>query len=207
MRLRDQVSPRNPISSMISILTRSNVLQKEQVLNHIKQLFLPFTFIDVGYWYQFSFPPLPSGKTDKYLFPSTNSKIRGNGTAPNLITDLRDVGRFVARIVTDERTLNRFVFAWGEELTEKDIYSVMEEVSGEKLPVNFVRTPIYACKLLTQRRFQRKRLRMKSWMRERRSRRSRRIMNSLGGWQARSMSIASMFVWITGASMHGILDI
>ena len=162
MRLRDQVSPRNPISSIISILTRSPVLQKEQVLNHIKQLFLPFTFIDVGYWYQFSFPPLPSGKTDKYMFPGTNSKMRVDGTVPNLITDLRDVGRFVARIVTDERTLNRFVFAWGEELTEKDIYSVMEEVSGEKLPVNVVCTPIYDFKLLTQRRFQRKRLRMKS---------------------------------------------
>ena len=128
---------------MIRILTRSTILQKEQVLNHIKQLFLPFTFIDVGYWYQFSFPPLPSGKIDKYFFPGMNSKMRGDGTAPNLITDLRDVGRFVARIVADERTLNRYVFAWAEEMTEKEIYSVMEEVSGEKLPVNFVRVPVY----------------------------------------------------------------
>jgi len=191
---------------MIRILTRSTVMQKEQVLNHIKQLFLPFTFIDVGYWYQFSFPPLPSGKIDKYMFPGTNSKMRGDGTVPNLITDLRDVGRFVARIVADERTLNRYVFAWGEEMTEKQIYSVMEQVSGEKLPVNFVRVPDSACNILTQRRFQRKRLRMKSWMRERRSRRRRRIMNSLGGWRVRSMSIASMFVWITREIMRGILD-
>ncbi len=57
---------------------------------------------------------------------------------PNLITDLRDVGRFVARTVVDQRTLNRYVFAWGEEMTEKEIYSVMEDVSGEKLPVNYV---------------------------------------------------------------------
>jgi hypothetical protein len=207
MRLRDEVNPRNPTSEMIRILTRSTILQKEQVLNLIKQLFLPFTFIDVGYWYQFSFPPLPSGKTDKYMFPGMNSKMRVDGTVPNLITDLRDVGRFVARIVTDERTLNQYVFAWGEEMTEKEIYSVMEEVSGENLPANFVRTPIYDCNLLTQRRFQCKRLRMKSWMRESCPRRNRRIKNSWGGWQARSMSITSMFVWITGASMHVILGI
>ncbi|KAE9376097.1 isoflavone reductase family protein [Stipitochalara longipes BDJ] len=112
--------------------------QKEQVLNHVKQLFLPYTFIDVGYWYQLSFPPLPSGKIDKYIFPGTNTKIRGDGTALNLITDLRDVGHFVARIVADERTLNRYVFVHGEELTEKGIYAVMEEVSGEELERKFV---------------------------------------------------------------------
>ncbi|KAN0112330.1 isoflavone reductase family protein [Hyaloscypha variabilis] len=112
--------------------------QKEQVLNHIKQLFLPYTFIDVGYWYQFSFPPLRSGKTDEYIFPGMNTKLRGDGTAPNLITDLRDVGRFVARIVADERTLNRYVFAYGEELTESEIYAAMEEVSGEQLEQKFI---------------------------------------------------------------------
>jgi hypothetical protein len=207
MRLRDHISSSNRQSSMISILTRSTVLQKEEVLNHIKQLFLPFTFINVGYWYQFSFLPLPSGKTDKYLFPGTNSKMRGDGTVLNLITDLRDVGHFVARIVADERTLNQYVFAWGEEMTEKEIYSVMEQVSGEKLPVKFVRVPVYACKLLTQRRFQRKRLRMRSWMQEDYLRRSQKIRNFLGGWRARSMSIVSMFVWIIGASMHDILGI
>ena len=108
------------------------------MLNHIKQLYLPYTFIDVGYWYQFSFPPLPSGKIDKYLFPSMNSKIRGDGTAPNLITDLRDIGHFVARIVGDDRTLNKYVFAWGEELTEKEIYASMEDVSSERLERKFV---------------------------------------------------------------------
>ena len=67
-----------------------------------------------------------------------NTKMRGDGTAPNLITDLRDVGRFVARIVADERTLNRYVFAYGEELTEREIYATMEEVSGEQLEQKFV---------------------------------------------------------------------
>jgi hypothetical protein len=67
-----------------------------------------------------------------------NTKMHGDGTAPNLITDLRDVGRFVARIVADEQTLNRYVFAYGEELTEREIYAAMEEVSGEELEQKFV---------------------------------------------------------------------
>jgi len=51
---------------------------------------------------------------------------------------LRDIGHFVARIVGDERTVNRYVFAWGEVLSEKNVYAVMEEVSREKLDRSFV---------------------------------------------------------------------
>jgi hypothetical protein len=67
-----------------------------------------------------------------------NSKMRGDGTALNLITDLRDIGHFVSRIIGDKRTLNRYVFAWGEELAEKEIDGIMEEVSGENLERKFV---------------------------------------------------------------------
>lgn len=38
--------------------------QKEEVYNLVKRLHLPYTIIDVGWWYQFSFPELPSGKID-----------------------------------------------------------------------------------------------------------------------------------------------
>jgi hypothetical protein len=72
---------------------------------------LRYPFTDVGYWYPFSFPHLPSGKIDDFTFPKMYSKMRGDGTALNLITDLRDVGDFVARIVGDGRTLNKYVFA------------------------------------------------------------------------------------------------
>ncbi len=39
----------------------------------------------------------------------------------------------MARVAGDERTLNRNVLASGEELTEKEIYAIMEDISGEKL--------------------------------------------------------------------------
>ena len=67
-----------------------------------------------------------------------NTRMRGDGTAANLMTDLRDVGRFVARIVADGRAANKYVFAYGEEVTERGIYAVMEDVSGEKIERKFV---------------------------------------------------------------------
>ncbi|KAH8779005.1 hypothetical protein BGZ57DRAFT_1015936 [Hyaloscypha finlandica] len=83
---------------------------------------LRYPFIDVGYWYQFSFPHLPSGQIDDFTFPKMYSKMRGYVTALNLITDSRDIGDFVARIVGDERTLIKY-----------DVHGIMEEVSGETL--------------------------------------------------------------------------
>lgn len=71
---------------------------------HIKKLFLPYTVIDVGYWYQLSCPRLPSGRIDYATFPGMNASLHGDGEALNILTDLRDVGHFVARIVYDERT-------------------------------------------------------------------------------------------------------
>lgn len=62
-----------------------------------------------------------------------NNIIHGDGTAPNLLTDLRDIDRFVARIINDDRTLNKYVYTFGDILTEKEIYRIAEELSGEKL--------------------------------------------------------------------------
>lgn len=106
--------------------------EKEEIYNTIKFLGIPYTVIDVGYWYQISFPTLPSGRVNyAQIFPLNT--IHGEGTARNILTDLRDVGRFVARIILDDRTLNRYVYTIGEALSEKEIYHIAEETSGEKL--------------------------------------------------------------------------
>lgn len=64
--------------------------------------------------------------------------IHGDGDAPNLLTDLRDIGRFVARIVGDERTLNRYVYTWSDVLSENEIFEIVEEGSGEKIERKYV---------------------------------------------------------------------
>ncbi|KAJ4269675.1 hypothetical protein NW762_001343 [Fusarium torreyae] len=112
---------------------------KEDLFNHIKKLYLPYTIIDVGLWYQGTLPNLPSGKIDYAVtFPATT--IAEDGSHASTITDLRDVGRYVARIITDERTLNKSVFAYNEVWTQEMIFSHLERVSGEKLERKFVST-------------------------------------------------------------------
>lgn len=94
MVLRDQVTslPRTPQSIADPKVERTNPQPHKTALSS-------YTFIDVGYWYQLSVPRLPSGRIDKYIFPDMNTVLHVDGEAPNLLTDLRDIGRFVARIV------------------------------------------------------------------------------------------------------------
>ncbi|KAJ9255217.1 hypothetical protein DTO195F2_6292 [Paecilomyces variotii] len=106
--------------------------QKEIVYNHIKQLWLPYTIIDVGWWYQFSYPRLASGKID-YAMTMSNDEIIGDGNTPSALTDLRDIGHYVAKIISDERTLNKMVFAYDVVLTQNEIYDMLEKISGEQI--------------------------------------------------------------------------
>jgi len=88
-------------------------------------------------WYQVSLPSLPSGKIDYALkFPA--AVIAEDGLHATSLTDLRDIGKYVAKIITDERTLNKYVFAYSEVWTQEEIHAHLEKVSGEKIPRNLV---------------------------------------------------------------------
>ncbi|KAJ7511980.1 hypothetical protein B0H11DRAFT_720699 [Mycena galericulata] len=112
--------------------------EKEQVYQHVRKLYLPYTIIDVGYWYQISFPNLPSRRVDYATALASNNNIYGDGNTPTILTDLRDIGRFVARIIKDPRTLNRFVFTYGDLLSQNEIFAMMEEAAGEKIQRNYI---------------------------------------------------------------------
>ncbi|KAF2188489.1 isoflavone reductase family protein [Zopfia rhizophila CBS 207.26] len=107
--------------------------EKEVVFQHIRKLFLPYTFIDVGVWFQTSFPTLPSGRVDYASIFIPNTTLHAGGDIPNLLTDIPDIGRFVARIVDDERTLNKYVYTWSDLLSQNQVFSILEEMSGEKI--------------------------------------------------------------------------
>ncbi|RMJ01901.1 hypothetical protein BHE90_012520 [Fusarium euwallaceae] len=110
---------------------------KEDILDHIKRLYLPYTAIDVGWWYQLSLPPLPSGKLDIKVEYST-TKIIGDGNTPWAVTDNRDIGKYVARIIADPRTLNKTVFLHGEVHTQNELWEILEKTSGESIPREYV---------------------------------------------------------------------
>lgn len=86
-------------------------LQKEDILNHIKILYFPFTAIDFGWWYQLSLPSLPSGRIRAKAGLST-THIIGDGNTPWALTDNRDITKYVAKVITDPRTLNKMVFGY-----------------------------------------------------------------------------------------------
>lgn len=78
-----------------------------------------------------------SGKMDyAKVFP--DNRIVGDGEVPNILTDKRDVGRFVARIIKDDRTLNRKVVAVGDVLSQNQIWEIVERLSGEKIDTGHI---------------------------------------------------------------------
>lgn len=56
---------------------------------------------------------------------------------PSGLTDLRDIGRYFAKIIVDERTVNKYVFVYNEVWTPNQVYDLLEKLSGEKLPRKF----------------------------------------------------------------------
>ena len=70
-----------------------------------------------------------------------NTTIHGDGNAPNILTDVRDIGRFVAQIIADDRTVDKYVYTWGDILTENEIIDIVEDLSGEKVDRQYVRMP------------------------------------------------------------------
>ncbi|KAJ7687134.1 hypothetical protein B0H17DRAFT_939633 [Mycena rosella] len=111
---------------------------KEEVYRHIQRLYLPYTIIDVGFWHQLSFPNLPSGRVDYAVVMTETTEIHADGRMPTMLTDLRDIGPFVARIIKDPRTLNKFVVTYSDVLSENEIFGLMEEMSGEVIHRKYV---------------------------------------------------------------------
>ncbi|KAG9251776.1 isoflavone reductase [Emericellopsis atlantica] len=117
-----------PRDTLVATLTSIDV--KEDVLDHVKKIWLPFTAIDVGWWFQISTPRLPSGRFDYALSAPMDGIVDGGGVAI-AITHLRDVGRYVARIISDDRTLNRSIFAYSEVKTQCQVFDAVEAKTGE----------------------------------------------------------------------------
>lgn len=109
-------------------------------MDHLQRLHLPYTVIDVGWWYQISLPRLPSGRIDRNLFPY-NTAVGGNGDVPCTRTDSRDVGVYVSRIIADPRTLNQKVFAYTDLRPQHQLYDTVEKLSGENFERKYVCFP------------------------------------------------------------------
>ncbi|KAK5632188.1 hypothetical protein RRF57_007902 [Xylaria bambusicola] len=101
---------------------------REDLLDRCKRVYLPYTVIDVGLWYQVG---LPSPYAPP---PPLADTIIGDGETPTAMIDKDDIGPYVARIIADSRTLNRSVFAYGEVTTQNTIWAEVEAATGKEVP-------------------------------------------------------------------------
>ncbi|TDL19872.1 NAD-binding protein [Rickenella mellea] len=111
---------------------------KKVIQDYILGLGMGYTFIDVGIWYQVIIPPVDP---TKQLLPGqieSFAKIYRGGEVKNAFTDKGDIGIFVARIIDDPRTLNHYVFIWGEEATKRQVLDIAENVRGVKIETTSV---------------------------------------------------------------------
>lgn len=67
-----------------------------------------------------------------------NATISGDRDLKTALTDLRDIGLYVAKIISDDRTMNKCVLCYGELLSQEEIFAKMEELSGEEIKRQYV---------------------------------------------------------------------
>ncbi|CAH0019296.1 unnamed protein product [Clonostachys rhizophaga] len=109
-------------------------IEKERIYAELVASSIPYTIIDVGWWYNGFIPQVPSGITDFAIaLPEfIRNLVPGDGTIKTHVIDNEDVGRLVARIITDPRTINKRVMASGTALSFDDMFAIAEELTGEK---------------------------------------------------------------------------
>ncbi|TBU31894.1 NAD(P)-binding protein [Dichomitus squalens] len=100
------------------------------IREYIQSLGVGYTFIDVGWWAQL-YLPLPLRSNAPAQVKAGTWLICKDGSANNLVIDKGHIGTFVARIITDPRTLNKAVIAWDDEVTQIAAHEIGERVSGE----------------------------------------------------------------------------
>ncbi|KAH9858863.1 NAD-P-binding protein [Lenzites betulinus] len=120
---------------------------KLEIRDFVKELGVPHTFIDVGWWMQLAFP-LPSRSKVPEFGKQLTYMLHGTGTQKFLVTDLADIGVYVARILADPRTLNQAVIVWEDEVTELQVHEIGERESGEAEALKAKRIYVSAEKIL-----------------------------------------------------------
>ncbi|OCH87804.1 NAD-P-binding protein [Obba rivulosa] len=118
---------------------------KLDIRDYIVNLGLPYTFIDVGWWMQITLPVKTASKSPlkQYFW-----EIHGDGDKKILVTNKDHIGDYVARIITDDRTLNQWVIVWEDEVSQKEIHELGERFSGEAEALKAVQRKITAEEVL-----------------------------------------------------------
>ncbi|KAF4583777.1 hypothetical protein EYR40_002268 [Pleurotus pulmonarius] len=124
MWMNDIVRSTGYMSRVIIVLIP---IKKIDIHEYIKELGLPYTFIYVGWWLTFMWPTPHSEKntldTPKFYAGSKDQKL--------IYSTFPSIGKLVARIIADPRTINQTVVAHDGEITLGETWAIGEKVTGE----------------------------------------------------------------------------
>ena len=116
--------------------------QKYEIRKFIQSLGLNYTFVLIGCWLELMFPFPHSLNSELFPFEKNQNVFSAEGDKLLACTSRKSIGPFVARIISDPRTLNQVVIAYDVELSEKDAWKIAEKVTGEDFSDYLrVRTP------------------------------------------------------------------
>ncbi|WQF77048.1 Putative NmrA-like domain, NAD(P)-binding domain superfamily [Colletotrichum destructivum] len=121
-------------SAFAMAIAPSGVSSKDKIYAELFAIGLSFTIIDVGWWYNGFVPKLPSGRTDYMMvLPEFMCNlIPGNGDTKTHVVAYNDIGRLVARIIADPKTINKKILASGAVMSFNEMFDIAEELSREK---------------------------------------------------------------------------
>ncbi|KAH8825364.1 NAD(P)-binding protein [Flagelloscypha sp. PMI_526] len=103
--------------------------EKLAIRHLIEEHSIPHTFIQVGWWANNMFP-LPHDITRSFL-PDAGKQFAGSGTVPVSWIDYSSVGKLIALIIADPRTLNQVVHAYDGEATLNETWALGTKITGE----------------------------------------------------------------------------
>ena len=92
---------------------------------------------------KFLTPLTDPAQTDIPTFFELSRRIYGDGNQKTSLIDAPDIGRYTALIIADPRTLNKYVFCYGEEKLQNEIWEIVRKKVGEKIdPVKVSRSDV-----------------------------------------------------------------
>ncbi|KAL0952364.1 hypothetical protein HGRIS_006643 [Hohenbuehelia grisea] len=109
---------------------------KRTINDYIVKAGVPYTIITVGFWYEAIFPPIPPyvPPVPEYAeFAERVYQSFGPGTVKTAAVNREHVGKFVARIIDDEGTINKVILANEDEITINEVWDLVEKYAPGKI--------------------------------------------------------------------------
>ncbi|OBZ72583.1 hypothetical protein A0H81_07784 [Grifola frondosa] len=119
--------------------------EKLRIREFVRSLGVGYTFVDIGWWNQLTLPERVESKNPyKALF----YEVFGAGDKKMLVSNVEHVGDYLARIIGDDRTLNKAVIVWEDEVSLLQAKEIGERVSGEGEALKALRVYVSAEEIL-----------------------------------------------------------